>query len=187
MVRLWNSIPLHASAGDPPPHQAPTPIPPPQCLDPSLRPGWETTSTLKPCRLFLACFSVHSLGLNQFSSLLWAPPVVVECCPNYWDSHSVTKKETWAVITWDIILQRGILMHRFLKLNEAIEKYLFCFLCICRCLPEYIYFVYIFHCADICAYIYIYMGVYCIYTYLDVDIFRYGWIPLWLYLKSWHK
>ena len=73
-------------------------------------------------------------------------------------------------------------MHRFLKLNEAIEKYLFCFLCICRCLPEYIYFVYIFHCADICAYICIW--VYIAYIYLDVDIFRYGCIPLWLYLKS---
>ena len=66
-------------------------------------------------------------------------------------------------------------MHRFLKLNEAVEKYLFCFLCICRCLPEYIYFVYIFHCADICAYIYIYMGVFCIY------IFGCGYISIWVY------
>ena len=71
-------------------------------------------------------------------------------------------------------------MHRFLKLNEAIEKYLFCFLCICRCLPEYIYFVYIFHCADICAYICIWVYIAYIYIwmwiYFDMGVYHCGCI-----------
>ena len=73
-------------------------------------------------------------------------------------------------------------MHSFLKLNEVIEKYPFCFLCICRCLPEYIYLVYIFRCADICAYIYIYIWVYIAYIhiwmwiYFDMGVYHCGCI-----------